>query len=294
MATEPEQIEIEIDLNPKEDKKEEIQIVEVAKSDEVAPEEGIESLKKQLEQERAARILAEKNANDARQNAHKAQNEVADTNLHLISNAIETVKSNTQNLKAAYSQAMASGDYDSAADIHMTMADNSAKLLQLEQGKQALEQAPKQRAPAPMQSDPVEAMASQLSARSAEWVRAHPEYARNPNLTRKMIAAHEMAMADGIKVDSDDYFESVETSLRIRRDVSEPAASATADAAKVTQHRTAPPSAPVSRSGTAGTGNRPNIVRLSKDEREAARDMKMTDQEYAKNKLALQREGKLN
>ena len=294
MATEPEQIEIEIDLNPKEDKKEEIQIVEVAKSDEVAPEEGIESLKKQLEQERAARILAEKNANDARQNAHKAQNEVADTNLHLISNAIETVKSNTQNLKAAYSQAMASGDYDSAADIHMTMADNSAKLLQLEQGKQALEQAPKKQAPAPMQSDPVEAMASQLSARSAEWVRAHPEYARNPNLTRKMIAAHEMAMADGIKVDSDDYFESVETSLRIRRDVSEPAASATADAAKVTQHRTAPPSAPGSRSGTAGTGNRPNIVRLSKDEREAARDMKMTDQEYAKNKLALQREGKLN
>jgi phage I-like protein len=36
------------------------------------------------------------------------------------------------------------------------------------------------------------------------------------------------------------------------------------------------------------------VVRLSKDEREMAQMMGMTDQEYAKNKLALVKEGKLN
>lgn len=296
MADEPEQVEIEIDPPAAEAKKDEIEIVKVEdspKGAESTTEDGIETLKRQLEEERSARLAAERAANEAKQHAYKAQNEVADTNLHLISNAIESVRVNTQNLKAAYAQAMASGDYDSAADIQQTMAENSAKLLQLEQGKQALEQAPKQQAPAPVASDPVEALAAQLSPRSAQWVRAHPEYARNPNLYRKMIAAHELAVADGLAADSNDYFESIETTLRMRRDAPV-SVDATADAAKVTQRRTAPPAAPVSRSGTAGTGNRPNVVRLNAEERDMAQRMGMTDQEYAKNKLALQREGKLN
>jgi len=296
MADEPEQIEIEIDPIEKDVKKDEVEVVkaeETPQKAELLPEDGIEALKKQLEDERAARIAAEKAANEAKQNAFKAQSEVADTNLHLINNAIDTVKANTQNLKAAYSQAMAAGDYDAAADIQQTMAENSAKLLQLEQGKQAMEQAPKQKAPDPVQSDPVEALASQLSPRSAQWVRAHPEYARNPNLYRKMIAAHELAMADVLTADTDDYFDSIELTLRVRKEAA-PAADASADAAKVTQRRTAPPAAPVSRSGTAGTGSRSNVVRLTSDEREMAKMMGMTDQEYAKNKLALQREGKLN
>jgi phage I-like protein len=65
-----------------------------------------------------------------------------------------------------------------------------------------------------------------------------------------------------------------------------------AETAKVTQRRSAPPSAPVSRSGSA-PGSRPNVVRLSNAEREMANMMGMTDMEYAKNKQALQKEGKL-
>jgi hypothetical protein len=296
MANEPEQVEIEIEQPAAAEKKDEIEVVKVeesSKKDDLSTEDGIEALRRQLEEERSARIAAENAANAAKQHAYKAQNEVADTNLHLINNAIESVKVNTQNLKAAYAQAMAAGDYDSAADIQQTMAENSAKLLQLEQGKQALEEAPKPQAPAPVQSDPVEALASQLSPRSAQWVRAHPEYARNPNLYRKMIAAHELAVADGLEADTNDYFDSIEATLRIRQNAAA-SSDASADAAKVTQRRTAPPAAPVSRSGNAGTGNRPNVVRLTSDEREMAKMMGMTDQEYAKNKLALQREGKLN
>jgi hypothetical protein len=56
--------------------------------------------------------------------------------------------------------------------------------------------------------------------------------------------------------------------------------------------RSAPVAAPVSRSGQA-PGTRPNVVRLTSEEREIARFNKMSDQEYARYKMQLQKEGKL-
>ena len=55
----------------------------------------------------------------------------------------------------------------------------------------------------------------------------------------------------------------------------------------------APAAAPVSRSGTA-SGTRPNVVRLSSEEREMASMMGMSPEDYARNKIALKREGKLH
>jgi hypothetical protein len=105
-----------------------------------------------------------------------------------------------------------------------------------------------------------------------------------------MIAAHELAMADGIRVDSEDYFAAIEETLKIK-----PAAPQTETtdeyAAKVTQRRdAAPAAAPVSRGGNSRT----NVVRLSAAEREMADMMGMKPEDYAKNKMALQKEGKLN
>jgi phage I-like protein len=49
----------------------------------------------------------------------------------------------------------------------------------------------------------------------------------------------------------------------------------------------------VTRSGN-GIGQRPNTVRLTAAEREIASDLGMSEQDYARNKLALQKEGKLH
>jgi hypothetical protein len=54
--------------------------------------------------------------------------------------------------------------------------------------------------------------------------------------------------------------------------------------------RPAPPAAPVNRSSSP----RNNTVRLSAAEAETAKMFGMTEQEYAKHKLALKREGKIN
>jgi hypothetical protein len=252
---------------------------------------SLDALKGQLDRERKARAEAEKRANEASQTAYQYQTEAQDTNLHLVTNAIETVNQTNFILKANYRDAMIQNDFDTAADIQAEMSSNAARLLQLEQGKQALETTPRYEAPTPYTADPVEALASQLSPRSADWVRSHPEFATDNRLYTKMLAAHQLAVSDGIAPDTDDYFDSIETTLRVRQrndgyDASEAAA-------RPIQRRSAPPAAPVSRSGT-GDGSRPNRVTLSHEEREMAGMMGMTPEEYGKNKLALKKEGKLN
>jgi len=293
--------EIDVDISKDPAKNPEIQVVaaekepEIASPREIPAEEGIAELKRKLESERSARLEAEQRAREAASQVHAAKTEVEDTNLQLVNNAIATVTQNKKILRSQYSAAMAVGDYEKAAEIQDAMADNSAKLLQLENGKAAMESRPKDVPQRPRVSDPVEALASQLTPRSAAWVRAHPEYATDPRLNAKMIAAHNLAIADGLVADTDDYFSEVENTLKISRkapqrvDDEDPMQAA----AQVTQRRYAPPEAPVSRSGSA-PDKRPNVVRLTAQEREIASMMGMTEVEYATNKLALKKEGKLN
>jgi hypothetical protein len=273
---------------------------EKAVAPEISPEEGIETFKRQLEAEKLARIEAERRAEAATRAVYEARGQVEDSNLQIVSNAIDTLKRETEILKANLRNAMAAGDHDAAADAQEAMADAKAKLLQLENGKAAMqEQAKQPRAPIERVAahDPVEALASQLSPRSAAWVRAHPEYARNERLTQKMIAAHNLITADGVQPDTDEYFESVERVLGVQPAQAPATAAAEAPmsaASAPTQRRSSPAAAPVSRSGNGtGGGRSSTVITLTPQEREMASIMRMSDEEYAKNKHALIREGKL-
>ena len=297
MADEPEQIEINIEPTDEKIKDADIEVVaaeEPSSKRAIDPQEAMEGLKAQLEREKMARIEAERRAQQHAESAANAKNEVQDSNLHLVNNAIETVKQHNSMMQAQWSEAMGLNDYNRAAEIQMAMATNASKLQTLENGKQSLESSPKVVPERFAPSDPVEAFASSLSPKSADWIRRHPEYITDPRLNRKMIAAHELAVSDNLPLDSEDYFAAIEDTLKINR--AEPVSrrdEPMAEAAKVTQRRSAPPAAPVTRSGTA-SGSNPNVVRLTSQEREMASMMGMTDKEYAKNKIALQKEGKLN
>ena len=286
------EILLEDDKNIAKDDTIDVRVDENAKKRGMDPDEGINDLKLKLEQERNGRIEAEKQARQATEAAVHAKNEVQDTNLHLVKNAIDTVKRNNDILKYNYSEAMAVGDYTKAAEIQEGMSMNTSKLMELERGRSHMESAPKYEVPQQQRpSDPVEALASQLSPRSADWVRRNPQCVTDPRMYQKMVAAHNLAMADGYQADSDDYFGFVEDTLRISKRVDVGEDDPMSASAKVTQRRS-PPAAPVSRSGT-GTGSRPNVVRLTKAEAETAKDLGMTEQDYARNKLLLQKEGRL-
>lgn len=255
------------------------------------PRVAIEKLQKKLKMERDRRKEAEKQAQLASYEAQKASSAMEDSNLTLVTNAIDTLKRDNEYLKAAYKESLSIGDYDKAAEIQEVMSGNAAKLLQLENGKNVMESKPKQAARAPV--DPVEAMASQLSPRSASWVRKNPQFATDSRLTQKMVAAHNLALADGHEPDTDEYFDYVEDILRVKKNVQEREEdSALSEASVAKSRRSAPVAAPVSRSGAA-PGTRPTVVRLTSEEREIARFNKMTDEQYAQYKVQLQREGKL-
>jgi len=300
MSETEKEIEIDFDAVEKAAKEPEIKIEDAKEAlpAEISPEEGIETFKKRFEEERLGRIEAERRADAAARAAHEARGQVNEGNLHLVNSAIDTLKREASILKANLRAAMANSDYDAAADAQEAIFDTKAKLLQLENGRSAMqEQAQNPRMqPQPISAhDPVETLASQLSPRSAAWVRSHPEFARNERLTQKMVAAHNLVTADGVQPDTDEYFETVERILGVQA----PAASVAAAeapmsaAAAPAQRRSSPAAAPVSRSGTGTGGGSPNVVRLSADEREMAKMMGMTAEEYARNKLALIKDGKL-
>lgn len=253
----------------------------------VSVEDGITELKAQLEKERQARIEAENRAKEAAVLARRAKLEVDDTNLHLVNSAITEVKRENAWYKSAIREALEKGDYDRVTEFQEAMLVNVHKLNKLEEGKVAMESRPRQEEYS--SADPVEMFASQLSARSADWVRRNPQFVTDPRLQQKMIAAHNLAVADGYAPDSDDYFSFIEDTLRMNRreppralSLDQEEDSALSSASKPTQRRSAPPAAPVSRTSTAPSGNRsrPNEVRLTKDQIEAARISGVTPQEY--------------
>lgn len=269
--------------------KEEVKI-ETGEPEKVASEaDRIAELEATVAAERQARLEAEKRANEALITAHKASSEVDDTNLQLVTSAIDTVRRENDILKANYRAAMSNADYDKAAEYQEAMSHNAAKLLQLETGKTALENKPRNDVPTQQNLDPVESVASRLSPRSADWVRRHPQYATDQRLFQKMVAAHNLAVADGHRADSDEYFQAVEETLKINRKVDQNESALSSASEPSRRRESAPAAAPVSRDGGRST-----VVRLTEAQKEMASMMKMTPQEYAQNLVALKKEGKIH
>lgn len=253
----------------------------------VTPEEGMALLQAKLDEEKTARAQDQAARQDAERRAQasaaretNARTETQESNLALMTTAIETVKQTQGVLKSNYAAAAAAGDWDAAADAQADMATSAAKLLALEQGKTQLEEAAKNPRPQVHEiTDPVEALAVQLSPRSAQWVRTHPDFARDPRLNQRMLAAHNLAVTDGLAVDTDGYFAAIETTLGVRKPVDDSPLSEAAERRDV-----APPAAPVRRD-LNGTG-----MRLTAEDREMAALNKMTDNEWANEKAKIEKE----
>jgi len=298
MSDEKSEIEVQVDdekpVQPELDLViEKVEDEKVDSKPEISTEDAIADLNRKLDAERKARIEAENRAHEASQEVRRANNTVEDTNLQLVTNAISLVKRDADIYKANYRAAMENNDYDAAADAQEGMSNMSARLLQLENGKSALEAKPREAIEQPRR-DPVEAFASQLSPRSATWVRNNPQCVTDPRLNQKMIAAHSLAMADGYEADSDDYFNFVETTLGMRkRAEAAPEEEVMSTAASSTQRRSSPPAAPVSRSNNT-SGTRPEVVRLTALQREHAQVSNMSNEEYAKQVLKIRNQERVN
>lgn len=266
-----------------------------AKPAEIDTEAALAKLKGELAAANADRLAAERRATAAEGSAVQAHTAAQASDLQLITGAIDQVKASADIMRRNYAEAAAAGDWEATAKIQWEMSEAAANLKQLEQGKSALENAPKPTAPAAAAVDPVENLARGMEnerfPRSAAWIRAHPEYARDTRLYRKLIAAHNLADTDGHAPDSDDYFAAVEQTLGIRlpgeRAIATPVATVESplSSAAAPVERGSPAAAPVSRN----TGGK-RVVRLSQAQVEAAELSGMSPAQYAQELDRIERE----
>ncbi|CAB5219912.1 hypothetical protein UFOVP231_13 [uncultured Caudovirales phage] len=249
-------------------------------------DKALKKLNKKLEKERARRAEAENIAKQAAEHARMATNEASDSNLHLVSGAIESVRRDQEILKSHLRDSMAVGDYDKAAAIQEQMSANIENLRRLERGFEEMKQQPRLQPPPVQNEITVDTLINQVTPKSAEWLRENKKHLPDARSIRVMARAHEDAVDYGIVPESAAYFKFVENRLGIeknRRSIPE-VEEVMSGASSAKQKRSGPPSAPVSRQ-PIDSPNRQGVIHLTAAEVEAAKISGISPQEYYRNKM---------
>jgi len=285
--------------------------VEKPVSERVEPpkkDDGVELLKRQLsekqreaEENRRQRLEAERYAREAQQEVKNYQVQAQDSQLTAFVNAIASFERDAEMLERDYANTLSEGDYAKAAKLQRQMAQVESKLIQLSQGKEAvqeklayerqmLEQQRQQPQPRYDETpvDPIDAQIQSVqSPTSQAWLRSHRDVLADPAKTALMTAAHYETAAMGIQPDTPDYFAHIESKVYGNEQAQTPVAQP--------RQRQAMAAAPVSRSNSAQTFRQGQQVTmtLSPAERQAARDIDMSDEEYLEAKLYYQQKNML-
>ena len=249
------------------------------------PVDELADLKRQLSEERKARVDAENKVQTVTRENSRVKADSEDSDMRLLNTAIDRLNEEAAMLKSSFATLMQQGEFDKAIEFQESLAKNVQNRMKLETGRDQM--VAKAKKPKDAESE-IENTVKNLSARSAAWIRAHPEYIKDPALNKRLMTAHSIAVEDGHATDSDGYFKAMEKRLGITKDEEE--VEVMSEAAKTVSRRdTQPPAAPSSRTPAGAT--RPGTVRLTAAEVEAAEIAGITPQEYVKNKRELEKEG---
>lgn len=276
----------------------EVELAGVEKTEKPSSEidAGVDELKKNLNDTTAKLRMAETEAAELRTKVSQNRVEIGDNQLRLVSSAITQAEHDSTILRAEYATAMESGDYLKTAEIQDKLSRNAARIVQLETGKQQLErhlESTKTEVTREV-NDPVEKIASQLSSKSAEFIRRHPEYVTDPRKNARLMGAHNYALSEGLVADSPEYFEYLEKNMggAVTAPIKKTEDEAVSDASNEVKRPSGPTVAPVSRSGNSSEQKKTRIT-LTKEEREIAEISGLTYEQYARNKIAAEKNGEL-
>lgn len=163
----------------------------------------------------------EQQLQDTTQRLHRAESQVVVSQIDTVESGIAQVQAEAVQAEADYARAFEAGDGPAMARAQRVMMRAETNLAKLTEAKQDLQEAAK-RGPVQQQArqqaqpaaDPVERVASTLSPRSAAWIRSHPDCITDPKMNARMMAAHNLAIAEDIPLDSDEYFERIEKGIK--------------------------------------------------------------------------------
>lgn len=195
-------------------------------------EDPIDDLKGQFAAMTARATTAERIAQQASEHAQQTSQRLQQVEGQVVSSQLDTVLSGiaaaeaeASNAEKDFIAAAEAGDFPAQARAQRAMSAAEARKQRLSEAKDDLDDAIKTRpAPGPQQqhqrqpqqhTDPVERLIANggIKGRSADWIRAHPIVATDPKANARMMAAHNLAVADDIPLDSDEYFQRIEAGV---------------------------------------------------------------------------------
>jgi hypothetical protein len=193
-------------------------------------EDPVEDLKSQFatmtQRATAAEQAAQQHARDLRETREQlqtVQTEVVTSQTETLESGIAAAEAEAAAAEQAYAQAFEAGDAMALARAQRVMATAVSRKDRLSEAlddlKDEVKSKPAQRQDAPQrprqaQQDPVEAFASNMTPKSAAWIRAHPEAITDRKKNLRMLAADNLARADGVEVESAEYFRRVEEAIK--------------------------------------------------------------------------------
>ena len=263
------------------------------------PDEGKAELQRQFAAERARAQEAERRAQAEQERAQYAERTAVSANVSMLDTAIANATAMSEKAQAKLAKALEAGDFNSVAAANVEIVDARNALWSLHGQKQTLEA--QMRAPPPQQQqalqqpqgDQTENIALGLERggfpKSAAWVRLHSDLTSDAIGFSRVQKAASIAEMSGLKPDSTEYLNEIERILGMR-ETSQPAAPTKPTPRPAAPRASAPPTPAPAR--LDGQTERVSIT-LTPRQRAMAREMDMTDLEYAKEFYRLQREGKM-
>lgn len=199
-------------------------------------EDPVEDLKSQFATMQQRATAAEQTAQQALQRATAAEQRAAQVETEIVSSQLDTVASGIAQAEAeaaaaeqAYIAAVEAGDAAAMARTQRAIAKAEANISRLTEAKETLEDEAKSKKDRPVQARPqasqpqqpadvVERFVQGMTPKSAAWVRAHPEVVTDRKLNARMLAAHNLALAEDVAVESAEYFRRVEEAIAPKSD----------------------------------------------------------------------------
>lgn len=306
---------------PKQEGKEEEAVIAAGEQQEAAQQEAVEQqddnaeeLKRQLEtlkrSESAARQQALQAANERDQALRyaqernvalsRSQKDATDSRLESINSGIAAATAEIDEAKNAFRMASVEQDIDAQVAAQERLAEAKANIVNLNNGKAALERAIQQEQERIKNQPPVQQQQgdqldrTNLPQTAKNWLRAHPEYLTDTRKNAKIQSLHWDVLDEGHQAFTEDYYESLEQHLGLR-DKPRRNAAEDEEVEDVQPARKSVVSAPVSREAPSSSGERGGSgqVRLTLAQRDAAKTAGITETEYAK-QLGVLKQAKAN
>jgi hypothetical protein len=210
-----------------------------------------ETLKGQLNQTTQRLVGAERQLADKDQEIATVRKEVTSSQLDTVLSGIQAAEAEATAAEREYVAAAEAGDFAAQARAQRKISGAEARIQRLKEAEGDLkDQAstkPAKREEPPQQpsGDPVERFTQGMSPKSAAWIRSHPDCVTDAKKHARMLAAHNLAMADDVAVDSPEYFERIEAGIMPAKKV---------EAEPNPKPVNIRPSAPVAPTGNSGGG----------------------------------------